>query len=125
MELVPRKAEDLLVLLPQRLLEYGGLVGVDKYIFSSGIERGVTCVIAYKGFCTWVGIAVKSEHDKYNPEIGLRIALCRCLRSAGLLPKAKRQKRKRTVLVPKHALTPFGLTSVDALILGLKHLRGE
>ena len=66
-----------------------------EFKFYKGIEYGRTVVVCEYKDERYVGVAVKSAQDKMDESVGLTIALCRCLRSAGLLPRERRQTRKR------------------------------
>lgn len=86
-------AQTILSLLPGRLLgklEPGGLAGT----FYFNQDRTHTVVVYQYLTRLYVGVATKSKTDKFDALVGLRIAAVRCLRSAVLLPEAKRLKRR-------------------------------
>ena len=85
-----------------------------EFKFYKGVESGRTVVVCEYKDERYVGVAVKSAQDKMDESVGLTIALCRCLRSAGLLPKEHKQARKRQIL--SQNLNPFTQTKSDQLI---------
>ena len=85
-----------------------------EFKFYKGVEHGRTVVVCEYKDERYVGVAVKSAQDKMDESVGLTIALCRCLRSAGLLPKEHKQARKRQIL--SQNLNPFTQTKSDQLI---------
>ena len=68
-----------------------------EFKFYKGVEYGRTVVVCEYKDERYVGVAVKSAQDKMDESVGLTIALCRCLRSAGLLPKEHKQARPKSV----------------------------
>lgn len=120
MEMRETSYKSLMGQLPKRIVDQAVDVDLDGRYWM-GQDRGHTVVIRddqgdERGCMAQmsVGVATKSAQDKFDPQIGLRIAAVRCLRSAGLLPEAKRQRRhkKSSELDIQRAI----MTSIDEYI---------
>jgi hypothetical protein len=106
---------EVLSVIPYRLIKKIISWNIGLVFYKAQDERS-TVVIAQVGghgelgHSIYCGVATKSAQDKFDAKLGFKIAVIRCLRSAGILPEAKERKQRNRRITRN----PFGVLESTA-----------